>query len=130
MDDIKMTLGQRLKEARLKAGYKSQTEAAKKLGITSQVLSNYEGGRRDPDTQTLKALAELYNVSADYLLGTEKKKPSKLDESINEAIEELKKEETLLLMRNADIDEETAQLIKQALINGIKYVDAMKKKKE
>ncbi|AYK66849.1 helix-turn-helix domain-containing protein [Bacillus subtilis] len=125
-----MTLGQRLKEARLKAGYKSQTEAAKKLGITSQVLSNYEGGRRDPDTQTLKALAELYNVSADYLLGTEKKKPSKLDESINEAIEELKKEETLLLMRNADIDEETAQLIKQALINGIKYVDAMKKKKE
>lgn len=33
-------------------------------------------------------------------------------------------------MRNADIDEETAQLIKQALINGIKYVDAMKKKKE
>lgn len=125
-----MTLGQRLKEARLKAGYKSQTEAAKKLGITSQVLSNYEGGRRDPDTQTLKALAELYNVSADYLLGTEKKKLSKLDESINEAIEELKKEETLLLMRNADIDEETAQLIKQALINGIKYVDAMKKKKE
>lgn len=125
-----MTLGQRLKEARLKAGYKSQTEAAKKLGITSQVLSNYEGGRRDPDTQTLKALAELYNVSADYLLGTEKKKPSKLDESINEAIEELKKEETLLLMRNADIDEETAQLIKQALINGIKYVDAMRKKKE
>lgn len=68
-----MTLGQRLKEARLKAGYKSQTEAAKKLGITSQVLSNYEGGRRDPDTQTLKALAELYNVSADYLLGTEKR---------------------------------------------------------
>ncbi|MBY0126149.1 helix-turn-helix domain-containing protein [Bacillus subtilis] len=125
-----MTLGQRLKEARLKAGYKSQTEAAKKLGISSQVLSNYEGGRRDPDTQTLKALAELYNVSADYLLGTEKKKLSKLDESINEAIEELKKEETLLLMRNADIDEETAQLIKQALINGIKYVDAMKKKKE
>ncbi|MCY8057840.1 helix-turn-helix domain-containing protein [Bacillus vallismortis] len=125
-----MTLGQRLKEARLKAGYKSQTEAAKKLGITSQVLSNYEGGRRDPDTQTLKALAELYNVSADYLLGTEKKKTSKLDESINEAIEELKREDTLLLMRNADIDEETAQLIKQALINGIKYVDAMKKKKE
>ncbi|MCY8198075.1 helix-turn-helix domain-containing protein [Bacillus spizizenii] len=125
-----MTLGQRLKEARLKAGYKSQTEAAKKLGITSQVLSNYEGGRRDPDTQTLKALAELYNISADYLLGTEKKKTSKLDESINEAIEELKREDTLLLMRNADIDEETAQLIKQALINGIKYVDAMKKKKE
>ncbi|MBL3649535.1 helix-turn-helix domain-containing protein [Bacillus sp. RHFS10] len=125
-----MTLGQRLKEARLKAGYKSQTEAAKKLGITSQVLSNYEGGRRDPDTQTLKALAELYNVSADHLLGTKKKKSSKLDESINEAIEELKREDTLLLMRNADIDEETAQLIKQALINGIKYVDAMKKKKE
>ncbi|AVI27188.1 helix-turn-helix domain-containing protein [Bacillus velezensis] len=125
-----MSLGERLKEARLKAGYKTQTEAAQKLKIRPQVLSNYEAGRRDPDTQTLKALAELYNVSADYLIGTEKKPISKLDESINDAIEELKREETLLLMRNADIDEETAFLIKQALINGIKYVDAMKKKKE
>ncbi|WP_349909116.1 helix-turn-helix transcriptional regulator [Bacillus sp. hwrm1] len=125
-----MSLGERLKEARLKAGYKTQTEAAQKLKMRPQVLSNYEGGRRDPDTQTLKALAELYNVSADYLIGTEKKPKSKLDESINDAIEELKREETLLLMRNADIDEETAFLIKQALINGIKYVDAMKKKKE
>ncbi|CAI6325604.1 MULTISPECIES: hypothetical protein [Bacillus subtilis group] len=53
---------------------------------------------------------------------------SKLDETLNEAIEELKNEETLLFMKDGDIDEETARLIKQALINGMKFVDAMKKK--
>lgn len=51
-----------------------------------------------------------------------------MDQTVNEAIEQLKNEETLLFMKDDDIDEETAKLIKQALINGIKYVDAMKKK--
>jgi len=39
------------------------------LGITFQALSNYERGLRDPDTELLAKLAELYSVSTDYLLG-------------------------------------------------------------
>ncbi|MCY8241429.1 helix-turn-helix transcriptional regulator [Bacillus haynesii] len=123
-----MSLGKRLKEARERCGL-SQKEAAKKLNITNKALSTYERDFRDPDTGTLKRLAELYNVSTDYLLDRKPNTTSKLDETVNEALEELKNEETLLFMKNdEEIDEETARLIKQALINGIKYVDAMKKK--
>lgn len=125
---IKMSLGKRLKEARERCGL-SQKKAAEKLNITNKALSTYERDFRDPDTGTLKRLAELYNVSTDYLLDRKPNKTSKLDETVNEALEELKNEETLLFMKNdEEIDEETARLIKQALINGIKYVDAMKKK--
>lgn len=125
---IKMSLGKRLKEARERCGL-SQKQAAQKLNITNKALSTYERDFRDPDTGTLKRLAELYNVSTDYLLDRKPNKTSKLDKTVNEALEELKNEETLLFMKNdEEIDEETARLIKQALINGIKYVDAMKKK--
>jgi len=65
-----MTLGERLKGAREKKGW-SQLFVAEKLGITNTVLSNYERDYRDPDTETLKKLAELYEVSTDFLLGIE-----------------------------------------------------------
>lgn len=62
------SLGKKLKTARIKKGL-TQDDAAKRLGITFQALSNYERGVRDPDTTTLKELAKVYNTSADYLLG-------------------------------------------------------------
>ncbi|WP_051272273.1 helix-turn-helix domain-containing protein [Shimazuella kribbensis] len=61
-------LAQRLKEARVAANFK-QKEAAEKIEISNGSLSLYEKGRRDPDPQTLSKLADLYNVSVDWLLG-------------------------------------------------------------
>ncbi len=63
-----MSLGDRLRSAREEKGWK-QTYVAKMLGITSQSLSNYERGDRDPDTSLLARLADLYDVTTDYLLG-------------------------------------------------------------
>lgn len=63
-----MSLGTRLKKEREKRNW-SQIYVGKKIGITNAVLSNYERDYRDPDTETLKKLAELYGVSIDYLLG-------------------------------------------------------------
>lgn len=63
-----MALGKRLKHARENAR-KTQKQVADKLGISIGTLSGYERDYRDPDTDTLNNLAELYNVSADYLLG-------------------------------------------------------------
>lgn len=63
-----MSLGSRLKQEREKRNW-SQVYVAKKIGITNAVLSNYERDYRDPDTETLKKLADLYEVSIDYLLG-------------------------------------------------------------
>nr|WP_259547985.1 helix-turn-helix domain-containing protein [Heyndrickxia oleronia] len=63
-----MSLGSRLKKEREKRNW-SQITVAKKIGITNAVLSNYERDVRDPDTETLRKFAELYEVSSDYLLG-------------------------------------------------------------
>jgi transcriptional regulator with XRE-family HTH domain len=63
-----MTLGKRLKAERERRNW-SQIFVAQKIGITNTVLSNYERDYRDPDTETLKKLADLYEVETDYLLG-------------------------------------------------------------
>ncbi len=61
-------LGKRLREARELKKLK-QIDVAPLIGVTSQALSNYERGDRDPDTDTLNKLAGIYNVTVDYLLG-------------------------------------------------------------
>jgi len=63
-----MSLGKRLKNAR-EASFLSQKDVAAKIGVSNSVVSNYERDYRDPDTENLKKLAILLNVSADYLLG-------------------------------------------------------------
>lgn len=68
-------LGDRLKQAREKAQL-TQVEAAKKLEITNGAISGYERNYRDPDTETLSRLAELYGVTPNWLLGVEETKES------------------------------------------------------
>jgi len=63
-----MTLGQRLRFARGRKGW-SQNLVCQKLGISNSGLSGYERDYREPDAETLKKLADIYEVSVDYLLG-------------------------------------------------------------
>lgn len=63
-------LAKRLKELREERGY-LQKFVADRLGIKSNTLSGYENGTRMPDPAMLSKLADLYNVSTDYLLGRE-----------------------------------------------------------
>lgn len=69
-------LGRRLAETRRMKGF-TQEDVAKRIdGLTFSALSNYERGVRDPDTDLVARLAELYGVSADYLFGfTENPEP-------------------------------------------------------
>ena len=43
-------------------------QEAEELKTSSQVLSRYERGDREPDCEMLKSLAKFYNVSIDFLL--------------------------------------------------------------
>ena len=61
-------LAERMKELRLEKKMK-QVEVANAIGISTTAYCNYESGNRDPQTATLVKLAQLYHVSADYLLG-------------------------------------------------------------
>ncbi len=47
----------------------SQIEIAKKLSINRTNISHYEQGRTIPDADTLSKIADIFNVSVDYLLG-------------------------------------------------------------
>ncbi|MGR6338426.1 helix-turn-helix domain-containing protein [Priestia megaterium] len=62
-----MDFGDRLKLCREKKGF-TQKFIAEKVGIKNNTLSSYEANKRQPDYDTLKALADLYEVSIDYLL--------------------------------------------------------------
>lgn len=76
----------RLSALREQKGW-SKTYVAKQIGLTSmQTYANYEYGRREPDFETTKKLANLFNVSTDYLLG--RKAPHKDDIDLDKAIDE------------------------------------------
>lgn len=66
------TLPERLKELRSDRNY-SQAYVAQQLNISRQTYSHYETGRINPPTDSLRALAELYNISMDLLIPTQAK---------------------------------------------------------
>ena len=62
--------GEKLKELRIEHGL-TQKQTAMRVGLTRNAIANYEANIREPSLQTLKELCELFDVSADYLLGLE-----------------------------------------------------------
>ena len=46
----------------------SQAEVSARLGMPKSTYSRYETGASEPNLKTLKALANFYDVSIDYLL--------------------------------------------------------------
>lgn len=47
----------------------TQEELAAKLGISRSSMSHYEKNRRKPDYVIISAIADIFHVSIDYLLG-------------------------------------------------------------
>ncbi len=58
----------RLIEQRKIYGY-TQREVAQMLGITQPSYIRYENGTSEPSLETLVKIADIFDVSADYLLG-------------------------------------------------------------
>lgn len=58
----------RLKELRKEFGY-TQAQIGAQIGISQQGYASYENGKNRPDMESLIKLANIYNVSLDYLLG-------------------------------------------------------------
>ena len=58
----------KLKQLRKSRGL-TQTELAKKVGISEQSVSFYENARRKPKIETWNRLADFFNVSVPYLQG-------------------------------------------------------------
>lgn len=58
----------RLKELRQEKGL-TLNSVSKALGCPLTTYANYEQGTREPSIDMIKSLCDLYDVSADYLIG-------------------------------------------------------------
>lgn len=63
-------LGKNLTEARTALDI-SQSEAARRIGISQSTYSGYETGTRRIKLSMLKQIADVYGVTVDWLIGTE-----------------------------------------------------------
>ncbi len=61
-------MGERLCELRKDAGM-TQAELGELLSLSKFSISSYETGKTTPDDATKVRLAQIFNVSLDYLLG-------------------------------------------------------------
>lgn len=58
----------RIGELRREQGL-NQKELGDKLGVGQTTISAWETGKNEPDYKSIRAMAKLFEVSADYLLG-------------------------------------------------------------
>jgi len=63
------SFAEKLKKARTDIGF-TQIEVETETNIKQSALAKYETGKLEPSLETLGILADFYNVSVDWLLGT------------------------------------------------------------
>lgn len=81
-----MTFAEKLKSIRKQAGM-SQEKLAEKLGVSRQAVTKWETNMGIPDVENIMAIAALFDISIDELLGKEKEEKGQTDylyESITE----------------------------------------------
>ncbi|HEY8391378.1 MAG TPA: helix-turn-helix transcriptional regulator [Capillibacterium sp.] len=101
-----VTFGARLRALREEQGL-YQKDLAEKLNLTQKTISNYENNERFPDQKTLHKIADLFNVSIDFLLGrTEIRAPI----------------EIVAAHRNDDPMTELPESARQSVLNFIKQI--------
>lgn len=69
----------RFRECREASGL-TQKYVALTLGVKGPSVSNWESGKTTPTTENVAALAKLYNVSVDYLIGRDKEQPKSVED--------------------------------------------------
>lgn len=67
-----------IKKLREEAGF-SQSELARKLGISRSSVNSWEMGLSTPTTPYIVEIAKIFHISTDYLLGIDKQRCIVLD---------------------------------------------------
>lgn len=88
----------RLRELRNKSGL-TQNEIASKLGVSGQTILNWENGIYEPKINQLIQLADLFEVSVDYLV-ERKSNINKIDDICKE-LEKISKEEFIEFVKDS-----------------------------
>ena len=99
-----MEFSERLKELRKQAKL-TQVELAGKLGIVQSSYADWERGKKKPTQDNLVKIAQVLNVSVDYLVGNSEEKSDDLDNI-----------ELLFRMNSKGLTEEEKEIFKKELI--------------
>lgn len=79
---MKETFAINVKNLRKELGI-TQTELAEKIFVNKSMISAYEKGKRMPSLDALIQLSMIFNVSVDYLLGTQRKNSNDKETTID-----------------------------------------------
>ena len=86
---VLMTIGERIKAARKKAGL-TQKQLGEKMGISYQAVAQWENDLRNPKIETLRAIPNALGVPVSDLTGTVNEIASRMDQQALQAKQLLK----------------------------------------
>ena len=99
-----MEFSERLKNHR-KQAHLTQVDVAEKLGISQPAYASWERGVKKPTQENLVKIAQILNVSVDYLVGNSEEKADGLDNI-----------ELLFRMNSKGLTDEEKEIFKKELI--------------
>jgi transcriptional regulator with XRE-family HTH domain len=129
-------LGERIANLRKKHKL-SQYDLADRLGFSRGKLANYEQGSRQPDYETLKKIADYFEVSVDYLLYGKKEQVDlkelneKDEKDIAKRMEQIRKDLTSedgLLFNGEPMSEEAVESFLEAMEYAVRQTQRINKK--
>ncbi|HDR4425052.1 TPA: helix-turn-helix domain-containing protein [Bacillus cereus] len=135
-------LGKKIAELR-KNQKLSQYDLADRLEFSRGKLANYEQGQREPDYDTLKKIADFFEVSTDYLLdrtekkelvsnltpGLSEKEERDIAKDLEKTLEQLENSDEALMFDGEPIDEHTKEMIRISLENSMRMAKELAKQK-
>lgn len=135
-------LGKRLKnlrEQKKKENSKyTQGYLANKIGVARSTYTAYENGTKQPPLETVNRLADLFDVTTDYLQGRteiQRQLPSLTDKDEKdiakklESILESMESDTALAFDGEPMDEDTKELVRAAIESNLILTKKLAKKK-
>ena len=99
-----MEFAERLKTLRKQVKL-TQTQIAEKLNISQQAYASWEHGAKKPTQENLVKIAQILNVTVDYLVGNSEEQPDEFDNI-----------ELLFRMNSKGLTEEEKIIFKKELI--------------
>lgn len=128
---------ERLRNLRIK-NVLSQSDVARKIGVSTSTYSAYESGNRAPDQKTLKSISNIFDVSIDYLLGSTDKRhyysltekdTRAVDEKIKDIIDGLDPNGPDFFKQDAELSDEDKRLLSVSLRQSYALAQELAKKK-
>lgn len=129
---MELMIGERLRRLRKSKGF-TQDEIARSLGISFQAISKWERGEGYPDITMLPALANLFDVTVDELLGMDEFNAAWRLEDIHEKWQQNRAAgrhaENVTLMREALKDYPNNALLLMQLSTSLERLDGDEQQK-